>query len=166
MEAKTEQVAVWVTEKVHKGFDTVTKYVAKDGTKFDKERECLAHEKELDAIEKGKDLFDELNNLTPEQKSSILHLCFYAYDVSSIELVSWVCNHERIGDAFEWLRAKNHNLKFSYEMQEAIVGEKYLIASWTSFEHSDNPDYNGKIILFSDAIGALDSLKNALTQTT
>lgn len=166
MEAKKEQVAVWVTEKVHKGFNTVTKYVANDGKKFDDGNACINYERELDAIEKGKDLFGEFPNLTPDQKKDIICLCFGGYDPSEIKIVTWVCSIETFDRASDWLKAKDFNDLKESDVKKCIVGEKYLIASYTSGEHSDYPDYYGKIILFSDAIGAIDSLKNTLIQTT
>ena len=168
METKKEQVAVWVTEKVHKGFDTVIKYVANDGKKFDSERECLSHEWCLKTIEETKGIFAEPPFFSSEQMRCLLCLLFSVDDASDIQILIFSYNDtDEILDKMDsYFSAIGFNHPLDSEYRNCIVGEKYLIASWHSYKRIGDTYNDGRIILLSDAIGALDSLKNALNQTT
>lgn len=144
----------------------VTVYIANDGKEFAMEGMCLAHERDLLAIENGKHLFKEIK-LTDEQEIALLTLCFGSYsDISDRQIVGYkaTSNPDETKKAIGYLYAKGfNNIKEPY-LEKLNEGENYIITSWTEDGYSDHPRYDGKIIDLESVSSAINDLRNKIVE--
>lgn len=158
MEEKIIKEPVYKT--VQTGSRDKIKYVAVDGKEFNNVGDCQMYESCLESIEKGKDQFVDIKINKLEDILSILFE--EAIDTSSIRVFGWTATKDdtKINIAFDYLKAKGCEGLYTTELNNDKFneGDKIIIFSWISFDHSDYPKYYTKAIKHEDAMKIIENL--------